>query len=268
MSAAEAKGVTIITSTMRPQHIHQIFQNYARQDWDQKELIIIVNNDKAGLGQYVKKAKSYPNVQVFRMAESAKLGACLNYAASLAKHEYIAKFDDDDYYGANYIPEAMAMFQTSKADIVGKLEIYYFFPHRSTLMLRKKRVTWYAPCSKVAGATIMFHKRVLEKVSFNTEVRQGSDVRFIRGALNNKFKLFTTSPYNFTALRRADRRTHTWKITDRHLLRGKGNVITRTAYYRKHVNRTMQQLRALGLKRPNSTNATNHSNSSNATGVQ
>ncbi|CAM3502614.1 glycosyltransferase [Paenibacillus lupini] len=250
MSAADSKGVTIITATMRPQLINQLFQNYSRQDWENKELIIILNKDKAGIGQYLNKAKSIPNVRVFRMPESAKLGACLNYAASLAKYDYIAKFDDDDYYGPNYIPEAMAMFQTSKADIVGKLEIYYFFPHRSTLMLRKKNTAYYSTCRKVAGATIMFHKRVLEKVSFNTEVRQGSDVRFIKGALEQKFRVYTTSPYNFTALRRADRSSHTWKITDNQLLRSRNAVITRTSYYRKHVHRSMQQLRALGLRRP------------------
>lgn len=250
MSAADGKGVTIITATMRPQLINQLFQNYSRQDWENKELIIILNKDKAGMGQYLNKAKSIPNVRVFRMPESSKLGACLNYAASLAKYDYIAKFDDDDYYGANYIPEAMAMFQTSKADIVGKLEIYYFFPHRSTLMLRKRNTAYYSTCSKVAGATIMFHKRVLEKVSFNTKVRQGSDVRFIKGALEHKFRVYTTSPYNFTALRRADRSSHTWKITDNHLLRSRNAVITRTSYFRKHVNRSMQQLRAIGLRRP------------------
>ncbi|NIK72318.1 glycosyltransferase [Paenibacillus sp. BK720] len=254
MSAADARGVTIITSTMRPQLMNQIFQNYARQDWSNKELIIIVNKDNAGLQPYQNKAKAYSNVRVFRMPESSKLGACLNYGASLAKHDYIAKFDDDDYYGANYIPEAMSMFQTSKADIVGKLEIYYFFPHRSTLMLRKRSASWYAPVSKVAGATIMFHKRVLEKVSFNTKVRQGSDVRFIKGALNHKFRVYTTSPYNFAAMRRADRSSHTWKITDRNLLNSKGAIITRTTQYRKRVNRSMQQLHGIGLRRP-STNA-------------
>ncbi|ACS98780.1 glycosyltransferase family 2 protein [Paenibacillus sp. JDR-2] len=252
MSAADARGVTIITSTMRPQHINQLFQNYARQDWTNKELIIIVNKDRAGLQQYQNKAKSFPNVRVFRMSEKSKLGACLNYGASLAKYDYIAKFDDDDYYGPNYISEAMTMFQTSKADIVGKLEIYYFFPHRSTLMLRRRGKSWYTPVSKVAGATIMFHKRVLEKVSFNTKVRQGSDVRFIKGALGHKFRVYTTSPYNFTAMRRADRSSHTWKITDQNLLRSKGAVLTRTDSYRKRVNRSLQQLHGMGLRRPSS----------------
>ncbi|WP_201008893.1 glycosyltransferase family 2 protein [Paenibacillus glycanilyticus] len=251
MSAADARGVTIITSTMRPQLINQLFQNYARQDWENKELIIIVNKDRAGLQQYQNKAKSFPNVRVYRMPESSNLGACLNYAASLAKYDYIAKFDDDDYYGPNYISEAMVMFQTSKADIVGKLDIYYFFPHRSTLMLRKRGASWYSPVSKVAGATIMFHKGVLEKVSFNTKVRQGSDARFIKGALNSKFRVYTTSPYNFAALRRADRTSHTWRITDNNLLGSKGAVIIRTNSYRKRVNRSLQQLHEMGLHRPN-----------------
>lgn len=250
MSAADARGVTIITSTMRPKHINQLFQNYARQDWVNKELIIIVNKDSAGLQRYQNKAKLFPNVRVFRMPESSKLGACLNYAASMAKYDYIAKFDDDDYYGPHYISEAMSTFQTSKADIVGKLEIYYYFPHRTTLLLRRRGRYWYTPVSRVAGATIMFHKRVMDKISFNTEVRQGSDVRFLKRALEHKFRIYTTSRYNFAAMRRADRSSHTWKITDQHLLRSKGAVITRTANYRRHVNRTMQQLRGMGLQRP------------------
>ena len=44
-------GVTIVTSTIRPECIHNIFNNYARQKWKMKELIIVVNKDDMNISR-------------------------------------------------------------------------------------------------------------------------------------------------------------------------------------------------------------------------
>ena len=58
-------GVTIVTyRTIRPKCIHNIFNNYARQKWKMKELIIVVNKDDMNISRYKKKALRYKNVRI------------------------------------------------------------------------------------------------------------------------------------------------------------------------------------------------------------
>ncbi|GGG91002.1 glycosyltransferase family 2 protein [Paenibacillus radicis (ex Gao et al. 2016)] len=245
MKNKNVPGVTIITSTIRPKFIHQIFQNYVRQKWAPKELIIVLNKNAIAIDPYLQLAQQYPGVTVLRQPQSKRLGACLNYAAARAKYPYIAKFDDDDYYAPSYIPEAMGLFAKKKADLVGKRTCFFYMPHRSLLLLRQMPVRPYSRCRKIAGATIMFHRRVFKKVKFSTKVRQGSDVRFVKASIRKGFRVFTTSPYNFAAIRRANRNSHTWKISDKRLLAAKKRLLLRTRNYKHHVNRSLDQLKGI-----------------------
>ncbi|RAP76558.1 glycosyltransferase family 2 protein [Paenibacillus montanisoli] len=230
-------GVTIVTSTIRPECIDNIFNNYARQKWKAKELIIVVNRNDINLSRYKKKAQRYRNVRIYRMQQNKFLGDCLNFAAARSKYRYVAKFDDDDYYAPNYIPEAMRQFIRSTADVVGKRSCFFFFPHRSILLYRRTSVRPYTRCRKIAGATIMFHKRVFPSVKF-ARVRLGTDVRFIAACLRRGFRLYTTSRYNFAAIRRRNRNSHTWKVTDNYLLTDKYAEIVRTNNFKNIVNRS------------------------------
>ncbi|GAB2693297.1 glycosyltransferase family 2 protein [Paenibacillus thermoaerophilus] len=236
MNSAEKNGVTIVTATMRPPYIDNVFRNYARQKWKPKELIIVLNKSGMRISRYRKFAARYPNVRVFRLPERNSLGQCLNFAAKQAKYPYIAKFDDDDYYGPAYIPEAMSRFSRQKADLVGKHSFFFYFPHLKVLALRVRAFHPYSGRNRIAGATIMFHKRVMRKVQFS-RVRQGSDVKFVEACLREGFKLSGTSPYHFAAIRRANRLSHTWKVSERELLAGKSMRLIKTEHFEKYVNR-------------------------------
>ncbi|RCW45442.1 glycosyltransferase family 2 protein [Paenibacillus prosopidis] len=240
MGKNETGGVTIITPTIRPEFIDQVFQNYAHQKWSKKELIIVINKNNVNINLYKNKAVDFADVSIYKLPESKKLGACLNYAISRAKYSYVAKFDDDDYYAPNYIPEAMNLFLSSDADVVGKRSFFFYFPHLSTLLLRKSKTPPYSRCKKIAGATIMFHKRVFRRVQFATHVRQGSDVRFVSACLKNGYKLYTTSPYNFAAFRRTNRQSHTWKVSERSLFAGKNTSSIRTNNFKSYVKRPLR----------------------------
>ncbi|SDW09200.1 glycosyltransferase [Paenibacillus sp. CF384] len=241
-SADTDTGVTIITSTIRKDLMHNMFDNYDRQEWSVKELIVIINDNDIAMGPYQELAKQYENVRVFRVDESRNLGACLNYGVSRARYSYIAKFDDDDYYSPQYLDESMLLFIKKKADVVGKRSSYFFFPHRSLLLLRKTTVKPYSRCRRIAGPTIMFHKRVFKKVSFSTKVVAGSDARFVQSCLKQGFKVFTASSYNFAANRRSNRRSHTWQVSDKQLIASKGAAIIRTKDFKPFVDRTLDLL--------------------------
>jgi hypothetical protein len=93
-----------------------------------------------------------------------------------------------------------------------------------------------ASSQQVAGATIMFNKRVCGKVKFS-RVPKGSDMRFLRDCVRAGYKVESTGVYNFAAVRRADQRTHTWKVTKRTFRWLRAITVARTRGYRKYVTR-------------------------------
>ncbi|MBM7567240.1 glycosyltransferase family 2 protein [Paenibacillus sacheonensis] len=258
MSASTEAGVTIITSTIRKDLMGNLFDNYARQQWPVKELIVILNDNAIAMQPYLELAKQHANVRVYRVDERRNLGACLNYAVARAKYPYIAKFDDDDYYSPHYLDESMLVFHKRNADIVGKRSTYFFFPHRSLLLLRKTAVKPYSRCRRIAGPTIMFRKRVFKKVAFSTKVVAGSDARFVRACLKKGFKVYTASSYNFAGCRRANRKSHTWRISEQQLLASKGASIIRTQDFKPHVDRSFDLLPLPDGMKPRNASAANN----------
>lgn len=236
----EANGVTIVSPTIRPEYMARLLDNYARQRWENKELIIVLNRESMSLRRYLQAAKPYRNVRVMRLPGACTLGDCLNAAAARARYPFVAKFDDDDYYGPDYLAEAMYTFEKTNADIVGKTSFFFYFPHRRLLLLRERPVRPYEATSRIAGATIMFRKQVLHTVRFGKR-RQGSDVQFIRDCLRGGLSVISSSPYNFAAFRRSDRRSHTWKVTERKLLADPSASVFETNQFGPIVDRRWEQ---------------------------
>ncbi|WP_286230701.1 glycosyltransferase [Neobacillus mesonae] len=202
--------VSIVTCTNKPIQMENIFKNYLQQDWENKELIIILNRDDMEISTWKKKAEQYSKVSVFQLPAKVTLGQCLNFAVSKAKYDIIAKFDDDDYYSPYYIAQALQVFEEKQADIVGKSHLFTYFQMYKLLCIRKA-------INRIGGGTIMFRKRVFEKVQFPAK-NSGEDGIFLKNARLRGFKLSTTNSFNYVYIRKASN-YHTWKISRRRLRR-------------------------------------------------
>ncbi|KRF09894.1 glycosyltransferase [Paenibacillus sp. Soil787] len=224
------RGVSIITCTNRPSFISNVLANYKRQRYPIKELIIVLNKSGMKLSKYRKKAKDHKNVSVYRRKEKVSLGECLNYAIKRTKLPYIAKFDDDDYYSKYYLTEQMKALRRSKAHVVGKRAYLAFIKTKKLLVLhtpkkQHKFVTW------VTGGTILFKRRVFNKVRF-PKISLNEDVIFAKRCRKNHFKIYSSSPYNYVMIRRKNKKGHTWKASDDHLL-SRSQIVAKTRNFRK-----------------------------------
>src|SRR4051812_2535789 len=99
--------------------IETVFRNFEQQNYQEKELIIILNKNSMNIDSWKKRAEQSTNVRVYQIHEDTTLGDCLNFGVTLSKYDCIAKFDDDDYYGPKYISSMMEDFETHEADIIG-----------------------------------------------------------------------------------------------------------------------------------------------------
>lgn len=228
------RGISIITCTNRPKFFDNILENYKRQLYPIKELIIVLNKNGMNLSDYRKKASKSPHVSVYKMPENVSLGACLNYAVKQTKYPYIAKFDDDDYYSRHYLSEQKKAMLRSKADVVGKRAFHVYLSRKRLLVLflvkkQNKFVKW------VTGGTLLVKKRVFHTVRFpNASLNE--DLVFGKRCSAKSFKVYSSSPYNYVMVRRKNKTSHTWKVSDNYLLSG-SSIVAKTNRYRKIATR-------------------------------
>ncbi|MCR8644263.1 glycosyltransferase family 2 protein [Paenibacillus sp. N1-5-1-14] len=228
--------VSVICCSMRERYMDNVFANYLRQTWKSKELIIILNHDDMDIYDWSERAEKYPNVYVYQLPAHITLGDCLNFGVAKSHYKYIAKFDDDDYYGPKYLSDSMKILKRTGASVVVKKSVYMYFEKYKTLAIhvpgQENRFTKSIRSAK--GATLVFKKEICSRVQFPSKNR-GEDSGFIKKCVQKKFKVYASNRKNYVCVRRAKSSDHTWDVSNRSLLKG-CNVIRKTESYRKYVN--------------------------------
>ncbi len=212
--------ISIITCTKRETFMENVFENYQRQEWQDKELIIILNNDEMSLKKWKKNAKSYKNISVYQLSESTSLGNCLNFGIEQSKYDYIAKFDDDDYYAPKYLTHAMNALRSKGASVVGKISAYMYFEDKSLLTVHMPgNESQYLPENiNLKGATLVFKKDIYHKVKF-IDRNCDEDDFFTIDCRKQGIKVYVTDKDHFVYIRRDDPDHHTWKQAFNDLLK-------------------------------------------------
>lgn len=209
-------GVSIITCTNKTKFMNNIFTNYRNQALKNKELIIILNNDKLRLREWKAKARKFQNVSVYQIPEKVSLGTCLNFGVKKAKYSYIAKFDDDDFYAPAYLLNSLLAIKRTNADIVGKKTHFMYMPDNQLLVIRNP----FAEnrfVRRIEGGTILAKRSVFDRVKFR-DVSLGEDNRFYEDCRAKGFKIYGTNRFFYIYMRR-NNKDHTWRTDKKFLLR-------------------------------------------------
>jgi glycosyltransferase involved in cell wall biosynthesis len=226
------KMVSIITCTNREEFIDNVFKNYQQQTWQDKELIIVLNKDSMDIDKWIQKAMEYPNIYVYQLHERATLGDCLNFGVMRSNYEIIAKFDDDDYYGPNYISGAMDAFKHKEVLVAGKSSYYIYFKNKKALVFVKNVEDTFT--DTVAGATLIFRKEVFFRVRFE-KVNRAEDYFFIDECKKAGINVYSLDRNDFAVIRH-NTESHTWKISDEDLMEW-GDFITNTDDFQSLVSK-------------------------------
>lgn len=225
-------SVSIITCTNRPEFFRNILNNYSRQRYRRKELIIILNKDSMPVTEYRKKAAAYPNVTVYQVPERISLGQCLNAGICRARSSLITKFDHDDYYSPYYLGEQVQALLRTRSMVTGKHACLVYLAAGRRLIVRSPREK-NKFVKFVQGGTILFRRELLQSVRF-PDRSLGEDVRFLRDCARKGHAIYATSPYNYVYIRRKDKSTHTWRVSDRRFLIGSRPVAV-TGHFRRYA---------------------------------
>ncbi len=229
---ATAQGVSVVTCTNRPHQLETIIANYLRQDYAEKELVVMLNDDAFDLEAVRARLADVPNARAFQLPEHQTLGACLNEGVRQSRLPYVAKFDDDNHYGADYLNDMTLPFIYSDATVVGKNTYYAYLEGSGQLAVRfagrEHRYT-----DLLQGGTLVMARKLFDELQFE-DVNRGEDTQFLQACRAAGYRLYSADRFNFVLHRAASLDDHTWKISEDEFLRS-CEMLGTTADYRAAV---------------------------------
>ncbi|MDJ0663503.1 MAG: glycosyltransferase [Acidimicrobiia bacterium] len=135
------------------------------------------------------------------------LGKALNIAAASCTSPFLAKIDDDDWYGDHYLEEALYAAQRTGADVVGKACYYVEFEESQEVYQVAGAEDAFT--KHVIGSSLFFSRRLWEEMPFPHRPSRVDSI-FLRGARVGGRAIYSTSRFDFAVRRRAS--GHTWEV--------------------------------------------------------
>jgi spore maturation protein CgeB len=210
--ARKPKLVSAICVSNRPEFLEHVHAQLARQRHDHIELIFVQNSSTFSEEEIAARFSAF-NLKLLSIPEEQFLAVGLNAALKVASGDYLAKIDDDDYYGPNYLSDALLAFDYAPtAGVIGKNSFFAYVEAIDQTVLRFPDKS-YRFCRHVHGGTLVWDRRKLDGVEFEP-VQRGTDTRFLDEVRRRGVRIFSTDPFNFVHVRHADKARHTWKIDD------------------------------------------------------
>jgi len=210
--------VSVIMSTNRPNFLEQALRNYTQQSYPNRELILVLNQSAFDLKAVRKRAAVFPDLRVIQLDETHSLGQCLNAGLDMASGDYIAKMDDDDLYGAEFLWDLVLAARFSRTEVTGKGVYFAYVAGADKMGIRTVSREHGFVVRGLAGGALLVKRNVFDKLRFQS-VPRGTDTRFLYDCESEGYSFYSADRYNYVMIRHADPQRHTWQIDDEEALR-------------------------------------------------
>ncbi len=200
--------VTVVCVTNRPHNLGQVLGNFLRQTHARRRLLLVTNS--AGFANVPVKEmlEQIPDSTWLDVPEEVSLGQCLNMALDRCTTRYLAKFDDDDHYGAEYLGDMMIAHHYADAGVVGKHSYLAYVEELDRTVVRFPRREFFYT-SYVAGGTLVIDTDRVGHVRFPDQ-SVGEDTAFLRGCQRAGYRVFAADRFNYLQFRG---QANTWALS-------------------------------------------------------
>ena len=220
--SARKPSVSVVIATCRPDNVKFAIENYRKQVYAEKELLLVLNNAIFDVESIEAQAKDLNNVRIVQVDGRVTLGESLNRGVEEASGYYIAKMDDDDYYGENYLSDMMLAADFSGAEILGK-GTYFVHMKASNITALRSVASQHEFTDFVAGATLTGQREVLREIRF-PDCTRGEDSSLLAKASKAGCRIYSADAFNMLVVRGTDHQRHTWDIGDSDFLKNCRNI--------------------------------------------
>jgi GT2 family glycosyltransferase len=207
-------GVSVVVSTNRPEMLERILANVALQDHPNLELVLALHGD--GFPAADPAAPDGLALTVLRFPADAVFGHVLSAASAAASGEWVAKMDDDDWYGTEHLSDLVLAAGYSGADLVGKGSEFVYL-EGAGVTIRRGLGAGEAPSRTLSGGTLLVRSSVLRDVDGWRGVPRGVDVALIDDVTSTGGTVWRTHPFGYLLRRTTGH--HTWSVDERYFER-------------------------------------------------
>ncbi len=175
----------IMPTARRPQFVEQAVAYFRRQDYPNKELIIIADAHS----DIPDTVECTSDISIYILNPTNSIGGKRNYACRMAKGEVIIHWDDDDWYYENRISKQIEPILDGKAEICAVTRPLFFSIHDLKFWKISEALNQRMFVNGVMGGSLAFLQGVWRKgVRYpNTSLRE--DIDFLQRALKRGSKL-------------------------------------------------------------------------------
>ena len=221
----QVRSISAVVPTNRAHEIDNILENVGRQVEVDVELLLVLHGLSLDHSEIVARARDH-GVEAMRIIDAEAeqtLGACLNLGVDAADGDYVAKMDDDNFYGRHYLNDLVRAFDFTDAGIIGKWAHYVWLRAPGAVVLR------YADAEhsyerRVQGGSMLFDGDLVRRLRF-ADIPRAVDSDILDRARAEGVRIYSSDRFNFVSVRGTARNAHTWTVSDATFMTASGRLM-------------------------------------------
>jgi hypothetical protein len=210
--------IDVMAATKRPEKLEFLFENLGRQTYPNFRVFLVAHGvqfDEQQTRSLAERAGVHL-AAITHVPESVILGEVFNIGFGVTEASIVAKVDDDDIYGAEYLWDLYSALEFSGAEVAGKWAHYAYLEGPDALVYRYRDFE-HRFTDVVAISTLLMRREVLEVERF-PEMPWGSGSMFLRALGAQGGRVFAADRWNYLYIRGQDGNRNTFPISDLRLL--------------------------------------------------
>jgi spore maturation protein CgeB len=217
-------SVSAIVPTKRPEQLASVMAFIGRQVHADLELILVTHGFVPDQSDLKRLAETHEveRYSVVPAESTLTLGACMNLGIAAAGGRYVAKMDDDNWYGPHYLSDLARAFSWTDAQVVGKWAHYVHLLGSNATLLRFSGAE-HRYVDLVQGGTIMAPRSLMLELPLEDLPRR-VDTTFLHKVRLHGGRVYSADRFNFISVRSPSSDGHTWSISDEDLLVRKSSL--------------------------------------------
>lgn len=210
---AAAPTVSAVVPTNRSHQLDNILANIGCQVYPRVELVLVLHGIEAPADLERRAAEAGVQHLVVVTADPATtLGTCMNLGVDAAGGEFIAKMDDDNIYGPEFISDLVDAADMSGAEIVGKWAHYVWLRSIDAVVLRYPD-SEHRFERRIQGGSMLFAGDLVRDLRFS-DIPRAVDSDILDRARAAGSEIYSADRFNFVSVRESDPHQHTWTVAD------------------------------------------------------
>lgn len=212
-------SISAVVPTMRPDQLANVWAFMQSQQHPHTELVLVTHGFTPDAELLAELQDRFPlsHFTVVEADSSLRLGALMNLGVDAASGRYVAKMDDDNYYGPHYLSDLVRAFSWTDAQVVGKWAHYVHIGDDDGPTLLRFQDFEHRFVRLVQGGTILTPAEVARELRFEDLPRR-VDTTFLEKVHAAGGTVYSSDRFNFISTRKADASGHTWGISTDEIL--------------------------------------------------